>query len=256
MDAGRRDGALEPTPTSRRWRLQRKLPTLERWDLAVRPRLATARAGGLAIARAERQERARLSAVLHDDVQQVLAAARLHASFGGADASLIALLDDAIEATRGLAHALRPIDADEPFDAALERVVRLFRTRHRQDVVLDVRGVPALDPVVADVGLTTLRELLFNAVRHAAGASVAVRLDVRRHWARLVVEDRGEGYDSDGVHRGSGLDALRRRLLSVGAVLDGWSSPSGTTAVLLLPLARRAGTREDAGDHGEAFLRA
>ncbi|MFM2160640.1 MAG: hypothetical protein RLZZ383_152 [Pseudomonadota bacterium] len=194
---------------------------------------------GWALARAERRERDRLARMLHDDVQQVLAAARLHASFGVSDAAMLDLLDLALDATRGLAHALQPMGEDESFDEALTRICRVFLERHRVRVTCVSDGAPALAPELADATLGFVRELLFNASRHAPDAAVRVVLQTGVTWARLVVADEGPGFEEERQARSGGRVTGRRRLTALGAVVDGWSDPSGTVDVVLLPLGLR-----------------
>ncbi len=187
------------------------------------------------VARAEQRERERLAYVLHDDVQQVLAAARLHVSFGAADADAVALIDQALRATRSLAHELAPHPRDGTFGEAVAQVCQLFQARHHVDVRFAGDEAADADETVAGVTLSAVRELLFNASRHAPGARVEVRVDRGSAWTRVCVNDDGPGFDEEQLSHMYGLRALRRRLESVGGHVDAWSGSGGTRVTLCVP---------------------
>jgi signal transduction histidine kinase len=234
---------------------------------ASRPRGERSLALALDVTRAEQRERARIADVLHDDVQQVLAAARLHVSFGTPDAEAVALLDQALATTRRLAHDLGPNAHAASLDEALAEACRAFSRHHRVTVTFeaaeDSDGRPRTDDIVDSVTVAALRELLFNASRHAPGATVSVRLDRATAWARIRVWDDGPGFrapeagsdaevtDPDPAATGSngalpasvsarsalGLQSVRRRIEAVGGHVDAWSSADGARITLCVPLA-------------------
>lgn len=186
-------------------------------------------------ARAEQRERDRLAFVLHDDVQQVLAAARLHISFGAGDAEAVALIDQALRATRTLAHEIAPYGRDETFGRAVAQACQTFNARHHVDVRFMGDADADADETVAVVALSALRELLFNASRHAPGARVHVRVDAGVAWTRVRVVDEGPGFDPEQLSHSYGLRALRRRLEAVGGHIDAWSGAEGSRLTLCVP---------------------
>jgi signal transduction histidine kinase len=119
------------------------------------------------------------------------------------------------------------------------------------------------EDVVAAVTVAAVRELLFNASRHAPRATVTVRLDRATAWARIRVCDDGPGFgapqatsvstveDQGPAATGSkdapaasaparsalGLQSVRRRIEAVGGHIDAWSTADGARITLCVPLA-------------------
>jgi PAS domain S-box-containing protein len=208
------------------------------------------------LTRAEERERRRIAQVLHDDLQQILAYARLRAGSlahaGGAEPSpaaqdVLNALAEAIQTARTLSHELSPPALEgRPLDATLEWLAREAEDKYglavRTAVETDAADVPEEIRIVA---FRAVRELLFNAVKHAGCESA--QLSAARHGDRLtiVVEDEGVGFDAEeldsygGSANGLGLASISRRVQTLGGTLKMASSPgAGTRAVLSVPLDR------------------
>jgi signal transduction histidine kinase len=79
-----------------------------------------------------------------------------------------------------------------------------------------------------------VREILMNVVKYAGTQEVT--LDLQREESdmlRIVVRDRGVGFDPNGSHVGSGLANLERKFGMVGGSLWLESSPGAGTIVTL-----------------------
>ena len=85
-----------------------------------------------------------------------------------------------------------------------------------------------------------VQEALTNVARHAGVAGVIVRAWTEHNTLALRIEDRGHGFDPDGVWksaRSSGLSGMRERSILLGGRLMIDSAPgSGTTITAELPL--------------------
>src|SRR5690606_22945912 len=94
----------------------------------------------LALTLAEQEERQRIAYVLHEDLQQVLAAAAMAAASDD-PARLGALLDEAMALTQTLAHDLSPplLEGDDVEDL-IRWAAQQARERHGLDVEVDVGG--------------------------------------------------------------------------------------------------------------------
>jgi PAS domain S-box-containing protein len=199
---------------------------------------------------AERRERQQLAQVLHDHVQQVLFGAHMKAQFLRADLEadlaaapradldrLIALLTEAIRATRSLTLDLSPpILREEGLRATLEWLALRMQETHGLRVHVEA---PARAKVtVPDLRLLLfqlVRELLFNAVKHAGVQEAHVRARRRAGRIEVVVADAGRGFDPAGAD-GFGLRTMRERLDLLGGTLDVRSRPgAGTVATITLP---------------------
>jgi two-component system CheB/CheR fusion protein len=213
------------------------------------------------LALTEQQERARLSQVLHDDLQQLLygiqmqvAMARDQAVDAGMDGLVAATrramdhLDDAINRTRQLTVDLSPpILEDEGLADAIEWLRPRMLDLHGLE--LDIRQERDIEVTSAMrvLAFQVVRELVFNVAKHAEVDVVQVVIDGDDGVVRVSVEDDGVGFDVDALHddpdsrSGLGLRSARERLRLGGARLEIESSPGeGTRALLLLPAAGAA----------------
>jgi signal transduction histidine kinase len=103
------------------------------------------------------------------------------------------------------------------------------------DVGLELSGT--LDQVDAVTGLAVCRvvqESLANAVKHAPGAAVVVRVGVDDDMVGVDVVDRG-GSRSGGGAGGVGLIGMRERVETLGGTLRAGPEPGGWRVRALLP---------------------
>jgi signal transduction histidine kinase len=199
------------------------------------------------------EERNRLARDLHDSVVQKLfgvvlaaqsAATLLDRSHPGAREEverLQALAQDAIGELRALVFQLRPAAIEtEGLAAALAKHVDVLGRVHRLPIALEQHGAPRVRPGVDDELFKIAQEALHNALRHAAAASVRVRLDERPDRVALAVSDDGRGFDPGAPalrSRTLGLTSMEERAQALGGTLRIASTPgAGTTVELELPL--------------------
>ncbi|HEY7817603.1 MAG TPA: response regulator, partial [Vicinamibacteria bacterium] len=126
---------------------------------------------------AEQRERRRLAKVLHDHVQQLLAAAMMRIQLaqqepreGGSRtlAEVEELVQDAIAAARSLAVDLHPpVLNDGRMVAALEWLARHMQRNHGLMVTVEGSSESELPAPCRALVFETARELLFNVVKHA-----------------------------------------------------------------------------------------
>jgi PAS domain S-box-containing protein len=121
----------------------------------------------LDLSQAEDRERKRLADILHDDLQQVLAAAKFHVGLlNGRDTSsdesreIVAqvkqMLADAIEKSRSLSHELSPAFHQVDMGSAFEGLARGMKQKHGLTVHVETRGK-------IDTPQEALRGLLYKA---------------------------------------------------------------------------------------------
>jgi PAS domain S-box-containing protein len=200
---------------------------------------------------AEQQERRRLARVLHDDLQQILYGVemKLEAVAGEfADAAPAALADidaarrwlgRAIATARQLTVELSPpvLDQENVVDA-LEWLQRHMRELQGLEMVLEApHRFPLPDAELRVLLFQIVRELVFNAKKHAGVDTVTVRLE--DPGGRLVIHviDRGRGCDpallvaADGAGSGFGLLDARERLQLRGGELRVRGAPGQGTWV-------------------------
>jgi signal transduction histidine kinase len=207
-------------------------------------------AGELAASRhrmAAAEDRARISLErdLHDGVQQQLVAIlsltqlALRQSRRG-DAAVPVTLETVSEQVTGTIGELRelvsgirpPVLADSGVAAAVESRLGAFPSSAGVDLRLDADGVRARRwaPETEAVAYFVVCEAVTNAVKHAPGAAVCVRLAA--DGADLVVEvtDDGPGLPQDRPE-GRGLTGLQDRVESAGGSFSAGRHPAGGTVV-------------------------
>jgi signal transduction histidine kinase len=226
----------------------RRIAALNR-ELRDRAVNASARAG----AQAERTLR-RVGADLHDGPAQyvALAAMRLDSLAPDTEAGRLeavtvrAALDAALAEIRAISRGLALPDLDAlGLREIVERAVDPHR--HGAELAVSFEGPDdaAMDASARICLYRFLQEALANALRHASGAPVAVRVRVSADAVTASVSDAGPGFDPAAIRvrpdGGSGLAGLRDRAESIGGGLEIVARP-GAGATLTLTLPRAKGT--------------
>ena len=204
---------------------------------------------------AEEAERRRIAEMLHEDLQQLLVAARMQLAAlcrtqGAAQREPIAreiadLLGRSFQLTRSLSVELAPpVLYEHGLAAALEWFAA--ETRKNYNIEVTVEADCSANPKAADVRIflfRAVRELLLNSAKHAGGSAVHITMQHRRpDKVRIIVADDGPGFDPnslDDKRTGSqtvGLLNIRERVTSFGGEFHIKSGPKrGTRITLSLP---------------------
>jgi len=206
----------------------------------------------------EQRAREDLARTLHDHLQQLLFSTRLKldrlamrlADSPRQETALVIGarqdLDDAIATVRSLSVELAPpLLHDAGLPAALTWLAGWMSERF--GLTVDLTAAPEATPV--DRGMRTLvfesiRELLFNAVKHAQVTHVTVRLSLTpSSKIEVTIADHGLGFDPASLwpaaparHGGTGLFSIRERLALFGGEFEIDSSPGrGTRFTIRVP---------------------
>jgi len=207
---------------------------------------------------AEHHAREQIAKTLHDGLQQMLVSAALDLERcvvaraqqeTQADDVLLRVkghIDEAIAAARSLSFELfPPVLHTSGLPAAVRWLANQMRSKY--GITVEVEADPLADCGRRDVRsllYESIRELLFNAVKHAKAGCAAVHLAVDDDQTlRIVVEDSGVGFDpAELAERGSsgsigwGLFSIRERLALLGGRLDIDSRPgTGARFSLIAP---------------------
>ncbi|RPI62332.1 MAG: response regulator, partial [Planctomycetaceae bacterium] len=192
---------------------------------------------------AEQRERKRLSKILHDGLQQHLAAAKLHLGcitfqlpaegLKKAAAEVEEMLAESIQISRSLSAELSPPALFEGgLAGGLKWLVRWMREKHNFSVDLSIENNVELREDVKVLLFESVRELLFNAAKYARVSCARVKLGHFEKTGVLVtVSDDGVGFEPDrlnptaAIGGGFGLFSIRERIGLIGGRLEIESSP-------------------------------
>jgi PAS domain S-box-containing protein len=199
----------------------------------------------------EDRERKRLAEILHDDLQQTLAAAKFQLGIldgrirGDEELEEIVgqvkqMLKEAIEKSRSLSHELGPaVLSESSLEDTFEWLARQMETKHGLIVHIQTRGQAdsSSEPVRAFL-YKAAREILFNVVKHAKVSEASLRLQRVRNQLRLTISDKGQGFDLDALVEtpGFGLLSVRERVESLGGRMKIKSAVGkGSTFLIAIP---------------------
>jgi PAS domain S-box-containing protein len=204
----------------------------------------------LELSQAEDRERKRIADLLHDDVQQTLAAAKFHLNLLSSEPrseeesreiveQVRHMLKDAIEKARHLSHELSPALYQVDLTAILEWLARHMQEKHGLIVRLEVHGPvdSPSEPLKAFL-YKVVQELLFNVVKHAGVLEARIRVRQMGRCLYLSVVDRGQGFDPQRLETapGFGLLGIRERIRLLGGRMKIKSAPgAGSTLLIALP---------------------
>jgi signal transduction histidine kinase len=193
---------------------------------------------------AVRRERARIARELHDIVAHHLAVMVIQAGAGRLDAPdgaarFAGIRDSGREALGELERLVELLQADasprRDLDALLDQAraagVQLDYTRPPPDL--------RVAPAVQDGAYRVVQEGLTNAMKHAPGSHVIVRLGVHAQALEVEVRDSGSAAPSSLATSGTGLGlaGMRERVEALGGVLEAGQQDAGGWRVhALLPL--------------------
>ena len=207
----------------------------------------------LDLTRAEDRERKYLAAILHDDFQQQAAYIKMElgrlarcddTDMGRQLAKLAQFTGDCIEKMRHLAYALNPPALlRSGLLAALNVLAKDMRTQHGLAVTLNAQAnAEPNSAVLSSIAYRSVRELLFNVVKHAGVSEALVEVRNKTDWFRINVIDGGKGFDYPAIRNGHGDDAgfglynIEDRMLFLGGTMQILSEPGkGSRVVLTMP---------------------
>ena len=204
---------------------------------------------------AEEAERRRIAEMLHEDLQQLLVAARMQlaALCRTQDAArrepiareIADVLERSFKLTRSLSVELAPpVLYEHGLAAALEWLAA--GTRKNYNIEVTVEADSLANPKAADVRIflfRAVRELLLNSAKHAGGSAVHITMEHRQpDKVRISVADNGPGFDPNSLDdkrtssQTVGLLNIRERVSGFGGKFHINSGPKrGTRITLSLP---------------------
>ena len=183
-------------------------------------------------ARAQAEERKRISRELHDRVAHAMGVVHqsleLHEALKESNKEMAQTklglaketTKEAMSLTRDLSQELRSVETKDGFSAALSD---LLKTTIPPDLEchISVEGEEALvPPHVREQLFVILREGIRNAVSHSGASCVDVGVCIFSGEVAGYVEDDGRGFVEEGRSVGGGIRSMRERANLVGGTLE------------------------------------
>jgi PAS domain S-box-containing protein len=200
---------------------------------------------------AEERERKRIAGVLHDDIAQILASARMRLDMLEDIPSdqvhrvkeAKALLLQSLQETRALMNDLgNPVLFDLGLKAACETLAKQLMERNPVRIRCDIQDAfKDLNTNMKTILYQVVRELLNNVAKHSQAQNAHVTIDAGNEHYRVQVSDDGVGFDprtlgAPTTEGGFGLYSIRERLMAVDGSLR-IESAQGTGTVVTAILA-------------------
>ncbi|UCD34554.1 MAG: PAS domain S-box protein [Nitrospiraceae bacterium] len=205
----------------------------------------------------EENEKRRIATELHDCVGQTLALSRiklglLSKSIESPDLKnsireVLQMIEQTIGETRSLTFELSPpILYELGLVQAIKWLIEQFSRNYSIPVTLiDCNLDKAYDSSTRFFLYQAVRELLFNAAKHAHASAITIVLSKKDGRFIIVVEDNGTGFSPPSASReGFGLFSIREKMRHIQGEFDIKSAPGeGTRVTLSAPLPGEQDTR-------------
>jgi CheY-like chemotaxis protein/two-component sensor histidine kinase len=190
--------------------------------------------------------------LLHDDLQQMLAYAKMQLQAKAEDVSskstlnsVAALLEECIAKSRRLSHEISPAILHQ---AGLMECCKWLAEKMRKQFGLNVELVfhseLSLEVMPLKIFLfRAVQELLFNIVKHSGVESARVEVVSTEESITMTVSDKGCGFDPEIISSqwdkvGFGLLTIKERADHIGGVFEVKSAPGqGSHFTLTVPIA-------------------
>lgn len=199
----------------------------------------------------EERERREIASDIHDSVGQALAMIKIDLGMLKRTVDsprhvetidgIIKYIRGIIKETRDLSYELSsPILYELGLEAAVKTHIETIAEKHRLSINLHCDDEAKLLDSPSRIHLfRSIRELIYNVVKHAKATHVNVSITLNCGHISIVVEDDGVGFESaetrfkPDVSGGFGLFSIRERLFHLGGDFEIASSPGGGTRVVL-----------------------
>jgi PAS domain S-box-containing protein len=219
----------------------------ERTELAE-ARTRQLQALAIELIESEERQRRQFAHLLHDDLQQMLAAAKMQLqSFSSISKDPVLLdvqniLDESLVKARNLSHELSPpVLYHSGLNTSLKWLVQKMDEQFGLKVQLEDLTELKIKNASLEIFLfRAVQELLFNTVKHAGEKRAQVVLSSSSGNLSLTVSDQGRGFDPHILEQtgktGFGLMTIRERVRYIGGSLKIQSAPGkGSRFILNIP---------------------
>ncbi|MEX0609696.1 MAG: PAS domain S-box protein [Balneolaceae bacterium] len=218
------------------------------------------------LSKAEERERHRLAADLHDNLGQLLAMIKMELDLIDGKFTekpemkqIKDLVSEAVSYTRELMSDLKPPPSldDEDIVASVDWVANKMKKHGLKVSIVDDELPKLMTKEIRDALLQSVREALFNVVKHAGTKEARIKIASMDGNIRISVQDKGSGFNptkknlSVTDEGGFGLFSIRERLDLLGGNVHITSIPgTGTTIDLYAPLLKESDRNQMSAQNG------
>lgn len=197
-----------------------------------------------AIINSQEKQRNYIGRELHDNVNQILAGARLYMSMGSKQSDYareiikypLELLDSGIAEIRALTHKhvtpLREIDLKQLTEKIVENL--LAKANIKTTLVYEVSSI--MDEDIKTNIYRILQEHINNIIKHSKCTEVQISIKECGDNIYMVINDNGQGFDINKKREGIGISNIMNRIQSFDGTFKMESSPgNGCKLKVILP---------------------
>ena len=177
----------------------------------------------------EQEERKRLARDLHDRVGGLLTASRQNLQLNRNEQAL-RMIDEASTELRTVAHHLMP---DSLISLGLVTALKDYCQMLQTVAFTCIGEERRMDRQTELLCYSIIHELINNALNHADASLIQVQLMYDDESFSAVVADNGKGFDTDKIHKGTGLRNIMERIKTVrGEFAITSATGAGTEAII------------------------
>lgn len=191
---------------------------------------------------AQETERQRLARELHDGIGQSLAALKMKLQFDNnpkASITTVQRVDDICEEVRSLSHQMMPIVLlENGLVSAIDQLLEVNFSASPIETDFVSSGIENRLSDIIEINVYRItQELVSNIVKHSKATQIGLQLLKRGRELFLIVEDNGQGFNTEDKAKGIGLNNINNRLSSLGGTCHLQSSSSeGTYIHISIPI--------------------
>jgi signal transduction histidine kinase len=179
------------------------------------------------ILQAQDNARKEIANELHDNVSQLLGAAKLYIDTGIKDENdrltmlteAASILNSAISELRKLCHGLYSVNIyNQNLEQELEKIFFDLRTQNRYNLQTEVSAAhvnETIPGIVQHEVIRIIQEMTNNMVKYASAKNVDISVTSNKANLQIQFIDDGVGFDLEKTERGIGLNSIIKRVAGI-----------------------------------------
>lgn len=199
-----------------------------------------------AIIKTQEQERYEIGSELHDNVCQILAAAKMSMSMlkpalpTRSEKTYNLIIESIMQATneiRNISHRLAPVFfKDGSLKDSIERLIATFNLENKYEVSFYYDEAVEENALSIELQLNLyriLQEQLRNIVKYSQASKIKLDIAIQNENLHMFISDNGVGFELDKTTDGIGFSNMKRRVEFFSGKMSVFSSPGNGCEVLV-----------------------